>query len=215
LAVATESFGASFFANGASPSGVLEYHGNLGRDGGQNLRRDWDKLLRGSGQNRVAVLEEGLKYKPIGVSPEQAQFLETRKFQLCEVARIFRVPPHMIADLERSTYSNIEHQSMEFVKYSVNPWVKRIESAMKLALLSPSERKKYVIRFNVDAMLRGDYATRMEGYRAGRQNGWLSINDVRKLEDLPPIPAELGGDRYLVNGNMKDANFTEENKNNE
>ena len=115
----------------------------------------------------------------------------------------------MIGDLERSTFSNIEHQSMEFLKYSINPWVIHIEQALKLALLSPSERKKYVIKFNVDGMLRGDYASRIDGYKAGRQNGWMSINDVRKLEDLPPIPAELGGDRYLINGNMKDANYKE------
>jgi HK97 family phage portal protein len=153
----------------------------------------------------VAILEEGMTYKSIGMPPEQAQFLETRKFQLGEIARIFRVPPHMIGDLERSTFSNIEQQSIEFVQHTINPWVVRLEQAMNLALLSPSERKRFTIRFNVDGLLRGDYTARMNGYAVGRQNGWLSINDIRRLEDMNPIPAEEGGDRYLVNGNMLDA----------
>ena len=203
MAIATESYGATFFANGANPSGVLEYPGTLNKP--DLVRETWEKLLKGKGANRVAVLEDGMKYKPVGLPPEQAQFLETRKFQLGEIARIFRVPPHMIGDLERSTFSNIEQQSIEFVQHTINPWVTRLEQSMNLALLSPSERKKYTIKFNLDGLLRGDYTARMNGYATGRQNGWLSINDIRRLEDMNPISAEEGGDRYLVNGNMVDA----------
>ena len=203
MAIATESYGATFFANGANPSGVLEHPGTLNKP--DLVRETWEKLLKGKGANRVAVLEDGMKYKPVGLPPEQAQFLETRKFQLGEIARIFKVPPHMIGDLERSTFSNIEQQSIEFVQHTINPWVVRLEQAMNLSLLSPYERKKYTIKFNLDGLLRGDYTARMNGYATGRQNGWLSINDIRRLEDMNPISTEEGGDRYLVNGNMIDA----------
>jgi HK97 family phage portal protein len=143
-----------------------------------------------------------MKYSPIGISPDQAQFLETRKFQIDEIARIFRVPPHMIGDLEKSTFSNIEQQSLEFVKYTLGPWVARWEQAMSQSLLTPEERTRYEIHFNVDGLLRGDYESRMNGYAVGRQNGWLSANDIRELENMNRIPEEEGGDLYLINGNM-------------
>ncbi len=148
MAVATENYGATFFANGANPSGVLEHPSTITNK--DLLRESWEKLLKGKGANRVAILEEGMTYKPIGMPPEQAQFLETRKFQLNEIARIFRVPPHMIGDLEKSTFSNIEQQSIEFVQHTLNPWVTRLEQAMNFSLLSPSERVKYVIKFNLE-----------------------------------------------------------------
>lgn len=143
-----------------------------------------------------------MKFQSIGIPPEQAQFLETRKFQINEIARLFRIPPHMVGDLEKSSFSNIEQQSLEFVKYTLDPWVIRWEQAMKKALFLPSEKKDYFIKFNVDGLLRGDYQSRMSGYATGRQNGWLSTNDIRELENLNKIPEEFGGDLYLVNGNM-------------
>lgn len=164
-------------------------------------RRLW--LFQGSSNShRVAVLEEGMKYQPIGISPEQAQFLETRKFQINEIARIFRVPPHMVGDLEKSSFSNIEQQSLEFVKYTLDPWVIRWEQAISRSLLRPDEKKLYFAKFNVDGLLRGDYVSRMNGYATARQNGWMSANDIRELENLDRIPPELGGDLYLINGNM-------------
>ena len=108
----------------------------------------------------------------------------------------------MVGDLERSSFSNIEQQSLEFVKYTLDPWVVRWEQALQKALLLPSEKRKYFVKFNVDGLLRGDYASRMNGYAVARQNGWMSANDIRELEDMNRIPAELGGDLYLVNGNM-------------
>ena len=143
-----------------------------------------------------------MKYTPIGISPEQAQFLETRKFQINEIARIFRVPPHMVGDLEKSSFSNIEQQSLEFVKYTLDPWVIRWEQSIQRSLLNSEEKKKYFAKFNVEGLLRGDYQSRMNGYAIGRQNGWMSANDIRELENLDRIPAEDGGDLYLINGNM-------------
>lgn len=201
LAIATEEYGAKFFANDASPSGILEHPGVLKNP--DKVRESWNKLFRGSvNSHQVAVLEEGLKYQPIGISPDQAQFLETRKFQLNEIARIFRVPPHMVGDLEKSSFSNIEQQSLEFVKYTLEPWLVRWEQAMARRLFTDSEKGSYFIRFNVEGLLRGDYESRMNGYAVARQNGWMSANDIRELESLDRIPAELGGDLYLVNGAM-------------
>lgn len=201
MAIACEDFGASFFRNGAAPSGVLEHPGVLKNP--EKLRAAWEAQYGGSrNSGRVAVLEEGMKFNPIEIPPEQAQFLETRKFQVDEIARIFHVPPHMIGDLERSTFSNIEQQSLEFVKYTLNPWVCRWEQALTRSLLSPKEKREYSIKFNVDGLLRGDYQSRMNGYAVGRQNGWMSANDIRKLENMDKISEEQGGDLYLVNGNM-------------
>jgi HK97 family phage portal protein len=201
MALATEEYGASFFANGANPGGVLEHPGVI-KDI-QRVKDSWNSAYQGSGNaHRVAVLEEGMKFQAIGIPPEQAQFLETRKFQINEIARIFRVPPHMVGDLEKSSFSNIEQQSLEFVKYTLDPWVIRWEQALQQALILPSEKASLFIKFNLDGLLRGDYQSRMTGYATARQNGWMSSNDIRQLEDLNRIPAEEGGDLYLVNGNM-------------
>jgi HK97 family phage portal protein len=201
LAIATEEYGAKFFANGAAPSGVLEHPGTI-KDP-TKVRDAWQSQFGGSqNSGKVAVLEEGMKYTPISISPEQAQFLQTRRFQINEIARIFRVPPHMLADLEKSSFSNIEQQSLEFVKYTLDPWVVRWEQTLMRSLLSPDEKSEYFFKFNVDGLLRGDYASRMSGYATARQNGWMSANDIRELENLDRIPAEQGGDLYLINGSM-------------
>ena len=201
MAIACEEYGAKFFANGAAPGGVLEHPGTI-KDP-QRVRESWQSTFGGSGNaNKIAVLEEGMKYTPIGISPEQAQFLETRKFQINEIARIFRVPPHMVGDLEKSSFSNIEQQSLEFVKYTLDPWVIRWEQSIQRSLLSRDEKSVYFVKFNLEGLLRGDYQSRMNGYAIGRQNGWMSANDIRELENLDRIPAEDGGDLYLINGNM-------------
>ncbi len=218
MAIATEEYGATFFANGANPGGVLEHPGIV-KDP-KKIRDSWNQVYQGSGNaHRIAVLEEGMKFQPIGIPPEQAQFLETRKFQINEIARLFRIPPHMVGDLEKSSFSNIEQQSLEFVKYTLDPWVIRWEMAMQKSLLFSSEKKTHFIKFNVDGLLRGDYQSRMMGYSIGRQNGWMSANDIRELENMNPIPEELGGDMYLINGNMtklEDAGaFADKNSNKE
>ncbi|MDR0531080.1 MAG: phage portal protein [Oscillospiraceae bacterium] len=201
MALATEEYGAAFFANGANPGGVLEHTQAVKNP--ETLRNLWDTLYRGAkNTGKIAVLEDGLKFHSVSIPPEQAQFLETRKFQLNEIARIFRVPPHMIGDLEKSSFSNIEQQSLEFVKYTLGPWVTRWEQAMQQALVLPSEQSRIAVKFNLDGLLRGDYETRMKGYAIGVQNGFMSINDCRRLENMNPVAAADGGDEYMVNGNM-------------
>ncbi len=201
MGIACEEFGAKFFEKGAAPVGVLEHPATL-KDPNK-LRDNWQSIYGGSrNSGKVAVLEEGMKYSPISIPNDQAQFIETRKFQLDEIARMYRVPPHMIGDLEKSSFSNIEQQSLEFVKYTLDPWITRWEQGLERALLLPAERRDYFIKFNVDGLMRGDYVSRMNGYAIARQNGWMSTNDIRELENLDRISAEDGGDLYLVNGNM-------------
>ena len=206
MAQACEDYGASFFANGAAPGGVLEHPGTI-KDP-TRVRESWQATFGGAKNgNKIAVLEEGMKYTPISMSPEQAQFLETRKFQMGEIARIFRVPPHMIGDLDKSSFSNIEQQSLEFVKYTLDPWVIRFEQAITAKLLTEVERRSVYVKFNLEGLLRGDYASRMNGYAVARQNGWMSANDIRELENLDRIDEAEGGDLYLVNGNMLPLNL--------
>jgi HK97 family phage portal protein len=201
MSLATEEYGSTFFANGANPGGVLEHPGLI-KDPNR-IRESWQSTFGGAGNaHKIAVLEEGMKYHPITINPQDAQFLETRKFQINEIARIFKVPPHMIGDLEKSSFSNIEQQSLEFVKYTLDPWVVRWEQSLNKSLLANRKQGKYFVKFNVDGLLRGDYINRMRGYSVGVQNGFMSPNDVRRLEGMNLIPAEQGGDSYLVNGNM-------------
>ena len=201
MTLACEEYGSAFFVNGARPSGILKHPGVL-KDPSK-LRESWQAVYGGTANTgKVVVLEEGLDFQQISIPPEEAQFLETRKFQIDEIARLYRVPPHMIGDLERATFSNVEQQSLEYVKYTLNPWVVRWEQSLQKALLLPSEQKRYFIKFNVDGLLRGDYQSRMQGYSIGRQNGWLSANDIREMENMNPIPEEEGGNLYLINGNL-------------
>ncbi len=200
LAVACDEYGASFFANGASPSAVLEHPGVIKNP--ERVREAWYRAYGSGNAHKTAILEEGMKYTPISIPNNEAQFLETRKFQIEEIARLYRVPLHMIGDLDHATFSNIEQMSLEFVMYTLSPWLSRWEQAMMKALLSDSEKGKYFIKFNVEGLLRGDYASRMSGYATARQNGWMSANDIRELEDMNLIPDEEGGNLYLVNGSM-------------
>jgi len=200
IAIATEEYGATFFANGATPGGILEHPGIV-KDP-ERLRQSWKAQFSGKNNHSVAVLEEGMTFKQMAIPPNEAQFLETRKFQINEIARIFRVPPHMVGDLEKSSFSNIEQQPLDFVMYTLNPWIVRWEQAMQQSLLLPSEKGRLSFRFNVDGLLRGDYQSRMNGYAVARQNGWMSANDIRELDNMNPIPDEEGGNLYLINGNL-------------
>lgn len=200
LGLGAEEFGARLFGNGAVPGGVLEYPGVLDDDAYDRLVESWNRRHQGLGNaNRMAILEEGLTYKAIGIPPETAQFLETRKFQVTEIARAFRIPPHMVADLDRSTNNNIEHQSIEFVTHTIRPWLVRWEQSINSRLMSAREQSRYFAEFQVDGLLRGDIASRYTAYATGRQWGWLSANDIRQLENMNPID---GGDAYLTPLNM-------------
>ena len=201
LGIAAEEYGSKFFQNGARPSGILT-HPNTVKDPAA-LRASWNAAYGGSGNaSRVAVLEEGMTFVPLSMPNNEAQFLETRKFQVTEICRIFRVPPHMIGDLERATFSNIESQNISFAVHTIRPWLVRIEQAINKTLIPENEKDRYYAQFNIDGLMRGDYKSRMEGYAIARQNGWMSANDIRALENLNPISEEEGGNAYLVNGNM-------------
>ena len=201
LGIASEEYGSKFFSNGARPSGILTHPNTVKNPAA--LRESWNSIYGGSGNaNRVAILEEGMRFAPIAIPNNEAQFLETRKFQVDEICRIFRVPPHLVGDLEHATFSNIEHQSIDFAVHTIRPWLVRIEQSMNRALFSDEEKGRFYVQFNIDGLMRGDYKSRMEGYAIARQNGWMSANDIRALENQNPIPSEEGGDAYLVNGNM-------------
>lgn len=200
LGLAAEEFGARFFGNDARPGIVLEHPGTLGDDAHKHLR---DSFTTEHGtlakSHRVGILEEGITLKEIGIPPEEAQFIMTRRFQLQEIARMYRIPPHMLADLERATFTNIEHQGIEFVVHTMQPWFVRWEQSIKQRLMLKRDRKKYFAEFLIDALLRGDTQMRYQAYSIGRQFGWMSANDIRAKENMNPIP---GGDEYLVPLNL-------------
>lgn len=200
LTLATEAFGGAFFGNGSHPSGVLEVPQLMSDKAYARLKTDWDEKHKGlKNAHKVAVLEEGAKWVSIGVPPEAAQFLETRKFQVTECARILNIPPHKLKDLERATFSNIEHQAIDYVTGSLGPWYNRWEQACDKWLLTPSERKTLYVEHVIEGLLRGDIKTRYEAYSVGRQNGWLSVNDVRERENMNPVE---GGDDLHVQSNL-------------
>ncbi len=170
LGIASEEYGSKFFSNGARPSGILTHPNTVKNPAA--LRESWNSIYGGSGNaNRVAILEEGMRFEPIAIPNNEAQFLETRKFQVDEICRIFRVPPHLVGDLEHATFSNIEHMSIDFAVHTIRPWLVRIEQAMNRALFSAEEKGRYYVQFNIDGLMRGDYKSRMEGYASARQNG--------------------------------------------
>jgi HK97 family phage portal protein len=200
LAAAAEKFGAKFFGNGSLPGGVLQTDQQLTDDVLQRLKVSWEQAHSGENQHRVAILEEGLKWAQTTIPPEDAQFLETRKFQRTEIAAIFRVPPHKVGELERATFSNIEQQDLEFEKNTITPWCVRLEKAINHSLLTEEEQAAgYFVKFSLNALVRGDLKSRYDAYAVGRQNGWLTANEIRTLEDMNPRPE---GDALLVNGNM-------------
>ena len=182
LALATEKFGGQLFRNGAKMGGVLEHPGKIGEDSYKRLKDTFDAAYSGENAHKTAILEEGMKFSKIGMTSEDSQFLETRKYQRSEIAAIFRVPPHMIGDLERATFSNIAQQSLEFVTYSLMPWLTRIEKAIKRDLLTEKERQQYTVKFNVNNLLRGDASARSTYYHNGILDGWLTRNEARKAE---------------------------------
>lgn len=204
LGQAAEEYGARFFGNDSRPGGVLEHPGKLTPEGAKRLKDGWEAAHKGlTNAQRVAVLEEGVKWQQVGIAPEDAQFLETRSFQTAEIARLFRIPPHLISDTERSTSwgTGIEEQNIGFVVYTVRPWVKRIEQRLMASLLTPIEQKTLFVEHLLDGLLRGDIQRRYSAYSIGRQNGWLSADDIRELENMNPLP-DGQGKLYLVPMNM-------------
>jgi HK97 family phage portal protein len=182
LALAAEKFGGQLFRNGAKMSGVLQVPTRMSEEAHKRLKESFDLATSGENAHRTAIIEEGAKYEKIGITPEDSQFLETRKFQRSEIAAIYRVPAHLINDLEKATFSNIEQQGLEFVTLCLMPWLVRIEQAVRRDLIARGERGSYGAAFDVSAMLRGDAAARSAYYHNGILDGWLTRNEARAIE---------------------------------
>lgn len=200
ISLASEKTAGSLYKNGIQLNGILKTPGVLSEDAYGRIADSWATRYGGtSNAHKTAILEEGLEYQQLSMSPEDSQFLETRKFQITEIARAFRVPPHMLADLDRATFSNIEQQSIDFVTNTIRPWLVRWEQSIQKNLILSRYQNRYFSEFLVDGLLRGDAKTRHETYSIGRQNGYYSANDIREMENKNPIP---DGDVYLVPLNM-------------
>ncbi len=204
LGIGLQEFGSTYFRNGANIGGVVEHPGRLGEKARIHLKEDLQEKFTGlDNALRLMILEEGMRYNKIGIPAEDAQFIQSRKFELEEICRYFGVQLHMIQNLDRASFNNIEHQGIEFVTYCLGPWAAIWEQNIYKSLLNIFEQSQnYYAKFNFNALMRGDYKTRMEGYRTGVQMGLYSLNDVRKFEDLNPIPKEAGGDIHWVNSAM-------------
>lgn len=196
-------FASDFFANGTNLGGIVEYPGKMGAEAFERFKQSWTDSYAGvTKAHKIAFLESGVKFTPMGKNPVEAQALESRKFQIFEICRYFGVPPHKVFELDRATYNNIEQSNTEFVQESLTPMATRIEQTIFRDLLLPAERKKYYAKFSINGLLRGDVATRSAFYNTMRQIGVLNANEIRGLEDFEEISEEDGGDEYLVNGNM-------------
>lgn len=207
LGQATEEYGAAFFQNGAAPGGVIQFPAEADPSPAKlkQIAASWRRSHGGSKRAHLpGVLTGGATWQPVSIPNDQAQFLETRKLTRSEIAGIYRVPPHVVGDLEKATYSNIEHQGVELVKYTFLPWLQRLE--WHLSRLLP--RGQYV-KFEVEGLLRGDTLSRYRSYAMGRQWGWLNVDEIRALEDLPELP-DGKGQEYLVPQNMAEAGALEE-----
>lgn len=185
LALATEEFGAKFFGQGSRSGGVLKLPKMISPEAEARMVDAWSGGLEES--HRIRILYEGSDFSQTTIPPEDAQFLQTRKFQLTEVARIFGIPPHKLADLDRATFSNIEHQSLELVTDSLQPWITRWEQELDRKLFLGAERGRFYVKLNVNALLRGDMAARANFYKSGINDGWLTRNEARDFEDMNPI----------------------------
>ena len=208
--IALQTYGNTYFGNGGMPSGTLESDKVLTTEAVERLRQSWDKAYGGvDNANKVAVLEEGIQFKPVSISNESAQFLASRQWSISEIARWYRVPPHLIQDLSKSSFNNIEMQSMEFIQYTLTPLLKRFEQEFNSKVFKVNERNRFYVEFNVNGLLRGDAKTRADLYTKAIQWGWMSINEVRRKENLNAIP---DGDEHLVPMNMTnlDADTTTE-----
>ncbi len=199
--LAVIDYGAKFFKNDGQPGGVLQVSGTLGAEAKENLRKSWQKAQSGGKQHRTAVLEDGTTYEEFTIENNKAQFIETRKADDIEIARIWNVPPHRIKSLEDATYSNIEQQAIEYVVHTLHPWLKLVEASIKSNLIGMDNN--IFAEFNILGLLRGDIKARYEAYSKARNWGWFSVNDIRTLENLNPL--EENGNIYLQPLNMVEA----------
>lgn len=204
LAAAAERYGVKHFTSGQMPAGTLETEDDLDDDAVARLRESWEKQYGGlSRSHRVAILQQGLKFNKISLTAEEAQFLQTRQFQIAEIARWFRLPPHKIGDLSRATFNNIEQSNIDFVTDSILPMANKFAREFTRKLAMPSERGTVFFEHLFTSLLRGDTSARYAAYKTGREGGWLSVNDIREMENMNPID---GGDEYITPMNMRPSN---------
>lgn len=202
FALGAREYQSRFYSGSAQPKGAIKMPGVLGEEATKMLRDSWERRHQGlENSNKVAILDGGMDWVNVGMTNEDAQFLQSLGANNEDVARIFRVPPHKIGILDKATFSNIEQQSLEFLTDTLLPWLVRCEQRMNLALLTPSERKQYYVAFDVKGMLRGDFKARTDGYKAMFGMGSMSPNDIRELEDMNPID---GGEKYYIPLNVAD-----------
>lgn len=200
LSIATEKHGAALFSNGTRLGGILRHPNKISQVASQRLEESFSEKYAGvANAHKTVLLEEGMEWVKVTMTAEDAQFLESRKFQRSEIAGFYRVPSHMINDLERATFSNVEHLDLAFVKHSLTPWLVNIEQALKKDLMTPDEKRRHYFKFNVEGLLRGDIKSRNEAHQKAVEGGWLSPNEVREMEDRNPYP---GGDEYRRPLNM-------------
>ena len=203
--VAVKQYGARFFSNDGSPGGVLEHPKSLSDEAYKHLQETWAANHTGLTQaHRMAILEEGMKWKQQGVDPKQAQSLEVQKYTVDDCSRIFQIPPHMLGSMDRATFNNIEEQNMKFISMTMLYWFKKWEEECNYKLFMPSERSKMFCEILVDALLRGNIKARYEAYNIGRNGGWLNVDEIREKENMNPLP-DGKGQIYLQPLNMKEA----------
>jgi HK97 family phage portal protein len=209
LGICYEQFGVNFYQNGANASGAFKHPGTLSEEAFNRLKKELKHNYTGLKRTGTPmILEDGLEFEQFSIKPADAQLLESKAFQIEDICRIYRVPQHLVQMLGHATFSNIEQQSLEFVMYTMLPWFNRWEDNINMQLLTPAERKAgYYIEFKMDSLLRGDIASRAAYYTQGRQWGWLSVNDIRRLENMPPIE---NGDIFLQPLNMGEAGKIQE-----
>jgi HK97 family phage portal protein len=202
LTLGMEQYSGSSFANGARPGGILKHPGKLTTDARRNIRDEWDAMHRGADKaGRIAVLQEGMEFQAMQMSAVDAQLLEQRQFQIAEVARWFNIPPHLLRDLSRATFGNIEHQSIEYKTYTIRPLAVAMQQEAHRKLFSKDEKPTYFTELDLDDLSLADLKSRYDAYAVARQNGWMSANEIRDREGMNPIPTD-DGNAYLINGNM-------------
>lgn len=203
LTMALNGFAKGYFENGTNIGGIVESPNALSDTAYERFKESWYASYSGViNQHKVAFLEDGAKFTQIGQKPSDSQALESRKFEVIEICRIFGVPPHKVFELDRATFSNIEEMNTEFVEEALAPMSVRLEQTIYKDLLTTAEQAKYYAKFNVNGLLRGNIAARTAYYHNARQDGWMNSDDIRELEDMNRLPAGQGGDIYAVNGNM-------------
>jgi HK97 family phage portal protein len=204
LGVTYENFGQKYFENGAFPSGTFEHPGHLRDEAYERLKKDLKERYQSMAAKGEPILaEDGLKFVPFQLKMVDAELLSSKKLQIEDICRYCRVPLHLVQYLDKATNNNIEHQSLEFVMYTMLPHFKRAEECINAQLLTPNQRKDgFYFEFNINALLRGDAKSMAEAFAAGRNGGWLSVNDIRRMLNLNSIP---NGDIYLQPMNMLEA----------